>query len=158
MMKLSALISCDRIVPDLQSDTKREAIRELVQALVAAGGIPARQSGGVLRSLLKREELGSTGIGKGMGVPHARHGSVKRPLAAFGRSAEGIEFDSIDGQKVHLLFLLVSPPDAGDEHVKALTRISMLVKDEDMGRFLRQAKGAEEIAQLFAEADDRLGR
>ena len=155
-MNLAALINEQRIVPELRCDTKREAIRELVQTLVTAGELAPTQSGGVLRALMKREELGSTGIGKGVGVPHARHGSVKQPMVAFGRTPKGIPFDSIDGQKVDLIFLLVSPPEAGDEHVQALTRISMFVKDEDLCRFLRQAAARPEIAQLFAEADERV--
>ena len=156
MLKLMALISPDRVVTQLQGRTKSDVLRELVQALVGAGDVSATQSGHVFKALVKREELGSTGIGKGIGVPHARHGSVSRPMVVFGRSTAGVEFNSIDGQKVHLVFLLVSPPEAGDQHVQALTRISMLVKDEDMCRFLRQADAQQDIVQLFEEADERL--
>ena len=156
-MKISELIPAEAIIPDMDAMDKGDAIKELVSALAEGGAIKRNQRAQVLEALMKREELGSTGIGKGIAVPHARNVSVKSSIGAFGRSSRGIEFGSIDGQPVHLLFLLVSPPDEAEEHIRALKKISLLAKDDDMCRFLERAAGCEEIAQLLAEADDRLG-
>ena len=103
---------------------------------------------------MKREELGSTGIGRGVAVPHTKHSSVDSLIGTVGVSAEGVEFDSLDGEPVQLLFLLVSHPDRPGDHLRALENISRQLRDDTFCRFLKQSKSAGDIAQLLEEADN----
>jgi PTS system fructose-specific IIA component/PTS system nitrogen regulatory IIA component len=105
---------------------------------------------------MSREELGSTGIGKGVAVPHAKHESVEGLVAAFGRSAAGVEFAALDGQPVQLIFLLLSSKDVSGQHLEALARVARLVRDDKFCRFLREAKDRGELAELLQEADSHL--
>ena len=102
---------------------------------------------------MKREELGSTGIGKGIAVPHTKHPSVSKLVGTVGVSADGIDFNSLDGEKVHLLFLLISPPDLPVEHLRALENISRQLRDDMFCKFLKNAKSVEEIQTVLREAD-----
>src|SRR5690606_39826687 len=95
-------------------------IREMAGALMQSGSISDDQFDSVVEAILKREELGSTGIGRGVAVPHTKHPTVDRLCGAVAVSQDGVEFDSLDGEKVHLLFLLVSPPDRPGDHLRAL--------------------------------------
>ena len=103
---------------------------------------------------MKREELGSTGIGRGVAVPHTKHPSVNRLVGTVAVSPEGVDFDSLDGEKVQLFFLLISPPDRPGDHLRALENISRQLRNDTFCRFLKQAKSAEEIKQLLDEADN----
>jgi len=102
---------------------------------------------------MSREELGSTGIGRGVAVPHTKHGSVEELVGTVGVSRHGVDFESLDGEKVYVLFLLVSPLDRPGDHLRALENISRQLRDDRFCRFLKQAKTAEEIRQLLEEAD-----
>jgi PTS system fructose-specific IIA component/PTS system nitrogen regulatory IIA component len=104
-------------------------------------------------AVMKREELGSTGIGRGVAVPHTKHSSVNRLIGTVGISREGVDFQSLDGEKVQILFLLVSPPDRPGDHLRALENISRQLRDDTFCRFLKQAKTVEDIKQLLDEAD-----
>ena len=103
-----------------------------------------------------REDLGSTGIGKGVAVPHAKHDSVDGLVAAFGRSKKGIEFAALDGQPVQLVFLILSSKEHSGQHLGALARVARLVRDDRFCRFLREAKDAKDLVDLFAEADSQI--
>jgi PTS system fructose-specific IIA component/PTS system nitrogen regulatory IIA component len=105
---------------------------------------------------MSREELGSTGIGKGVAVPHAKHECVQGLVVAFGRSQKGIEFSALDGQPVHLVFLLLSSKDVSGQHLEALARVARLVRDDRFCRFLREAKSRKELADILLEADAHL--
>ena len=109
---------------------------------------------GIVAAIMKREELGSTGIGRGVAVPHTKHASVERLVGTVGVSSEGVDFNSLDGDKVHLLFLLVSPPDRPGDHLRALENISRQLRDDTFCRFLKQARSAQDIRQLLDEADN----
>jgi len=97
--------------------------------------------------------LGSTGIGRGVAVPHTKHASVDRLVGTVGVSSEGVDFNSLDGDKVQLFFLLISPPDRPGDHLRALENISRQLRDEMFCRFLKQAKSAQDIRLLLEEAD-----
>jgi len=114
----------DAIVADLHATNKPDAIREIVSKLSALRAIDREHEDDIIQSLLKREELGSTGIGNGFAVPHAKHSSVDRLIGAMAISRDGIEFNSLDDQPVHTIFLLVSPIDRPGDHLRALERIS----------------------------------
>jgi PTS system fructose-specific IIA component/PTS system nitrogen regulatory IIA component len=152
-MKFSDFVNVQAIKADLGADEKPDVIRELVQSLAAAGAIAESDVPGIVAAIMKREELGSTGIGRGIAVPHTKHPSVEKLVGTVGVSVEGVDFNSLDGDKVHLLFLLVSPPDRPGDHLRALENISRQLRDETFSRFLKQARTPQDIRQLLEEAD-----
>jgi PTS system fructose-specific IIA component/PTS system nitrogen regulatory IIA component len=153
-MKFSDFICNDAICPQLISEDKEAVITELVDALVSAGRIEQKDRVDIVAAIMKREELGSTGIGRGVAVPHTKHPSVERLVGTVGISMDGVDFDSLDGERVHLLFLLVSPPDRPGEHLKALENVSRQLRDDVFCRFLKQSKTVEDVSQLLEEADN----
>ena len=152
-MKFADFIQSGAVRADLTSTDKPGVIRELVGALADAGAIKAADVEGIIAAIMKREELGSTGIGRGVAVPHTKHASVEKLMGTVGVSAEGVDFNSLDGEKVHLLFLLVSPHDRPGDHLRALENISVQLKDDHFCRFLKQVQTSQEIQQLLDEAD-----
>lgn len=153
-MKFSDFVSVPAIKANLVSDDKESVIRELVDGLASAGAINAADVEGILAAIMKREELGSTGIGRGVAVPHTKHSSVDRLVGTVGVSSDGIDFNSLDGDKVKLFFLLISPPDRPGDHLRALENISRQLRDDTFCRFLKQAKSTDDIQHLLDEADN----
>ena len=153
-MKFSDFINVASIKADIQADDKPAVIHELVESLAASGAISQDQVPGIVAAIMKREELGSTGIGRGVAVPHTKHASVERLVGTVGVSNVGVDFNSLDGDKVHLFFLLVSPPDRPGDHLRALENISRQLRDETFCRFLKQARSPRDINQLLDEADN----
>ena len=155
-MKLVDFLPKECFIPDLKSTTKKEAIQELVDLLVERKHIRAGQAVDVMDALMARESLGSTGIGRGIAVPHAAHEAVTRVVGAIGLSGRGIDFRSLDGQPADLLILILSPPDC-PERIEALRLVSQFVMEHDLRRFLREAKDPETVQELLHEAETRLG-
>jgi PTS system fructose-specific IIA component/PTS system nitrogen regulatory IIA component len=153
-MKFADFVVPDAIRAELTADDKEGVIREMVQALLDAGGIQKDEFESIIKAIMKREELGSTGIGRGVAVPHTKHPSVDRLVGTVAVSPEGVDFDSLDGEKVHLFFLLISPPDRPGDHLRALENISRQLRDDTFCRFLKQSKSRGEIQQLLEEADN----
>lgn len=153
-MKFSDFVAPKAIQAVLNSTSKETVVGELVDALVASGNVKSSDRDDIIRAIMKREELGSTGIGRGIAVPHTKHAGVDRLVGTVGVSADGIEFDSLDGQKAQLFFLLVSPPDRPGDHLRALENISRQLRDDTFCRFLKQSKTKEDILQLLEEADN----
>jgi fructose-specific phosphotransferase system IIA component len=153
-MKFSDFVSREAIRAELTADDKQGVIREMVQALLDAGRIAADEHDSIVKAILKREELGSTGIGRGVAVPHTKHPSIDRLVGTVAVSSEGVDFDSLDGEKVHLFFLLISPPDRPGDHLRALENVSRQLRDEAFCKFLKQAKSPDDILLLLDEADD----
>ena len=145
------------ICPDLQAVSKEDVIKEMVHALVLAGKLDDAVSKKVIKALMDREELGSTGIGSGVAVPHAKHDAISDLVCAFGRSSKGIQFDALDGEPVYVVFLLLSSKGASGSHLEALAFISRLVRDEKFVRFLRDAKDSKSIRDLLNQADQTFG-
>jgi PTS system nitrogen regulatory IIA component len=154
-MKLSDFVVPDAIIPDLKASTKEAAIREVVESLRLAGQIPDKEVESVIRAIMKREELGSTGIGYGVALPHTRHPSVTRPIGTVAISRQGVEFDSIDGEPVYIIFLVISPMDRPGDHLRALDRASRQLRNETFRRFLRQSQTKDQILELLEEADEK---
>jgi PTS system fructose-specific IIA component/PTS system nitrogen regulatory IIA component len=153
-MKFADFIEGGAIKAELAADAKKTVIDELVGSLVAAGGIKTEEQKSIVDAVMKREELGSTGIGRGVAVPHTKHPSVDRLIGTVGISRDGVDFNSLDGEKVQIFFLLVSPPDRPGDHLRALENISRQLRDDTFCRFLRQAKTVNDIRQLLEEADN----
>jgi fructose-specific phosphotransferase system IIA component len=153
-MKFSDFVSTQSICAELASTDKVSVISELVDSLVKAGDINESDRDDIIKAIMKREDLGSTGIGRGIAVPHTKHASVTKLVGTVGVSSSGVDFDSLDGEKVQLFFLLVSPPDRPGDHLRALENISRQLRDETFCRFLKQSKSPEDIIQLLEEADN----
>jgi len=156
-MKLSEIIPDGAISQELEAVEKEEVIKEMVQSLVEAGKIQESVSKKIVKALMDREELGSTGIGSGVAVPHAKHDAITDLVCAFGRSKKGINFDALDGEPVYVVFLLLSSKSASGAHLEALAFISRLVRDDKFVRFLRDGKDVKDIRDLLAEADQTFG-
>ena len=155
-MKFADFILLDAIRTEIQAVDKEGVIREMTQSLLDAGGIKGDEYEGIVKAIIRREELGSTGIGYGIAVPHTKHPSVERLVGTVAVSTGGIDFDSLDGEKVDLFFMLVSPPDRPGEHLRALEHITRQLRDETFCRFLKQSKTREDIKQLLEEADENM--
>lgn len=152
-MKLTDFVVPGAVIPSLQVNSKEAAIRSMVDSLVQSGNIKAADADGIVAAILKREELGSTGIGRGVAVPHTKHASVDRLIATVAISPTGVDFASLDGEDVYILFLLVSPPDRPGDHLRALENISRHLRNDNFCNFLRQCKSAQAIIELLEEAD-----
>jgi PTS system fructose-specific IIA component/PTS system nitrogen regulatory IIA component len=153
-MKFADFISPEAIRAELAADDKEGVIREMVQALLDAGKIVAGEMENIVRAILNREELGTTGLGRGAAIPHAKHPSVKQLVGTVAVSHEGVDFNSLDGDKVYVFVLLVSPQDRPGDHLRALENISRKLQDDTFCKFLKQSRTQEAICQLLEEADN----
>jgi PTS system nitrogen regulatory IIA component len=152
-MKLSDFVVRDAIMVDLKATTKEGTIREIVGSLHAAGHLVEADLESVIRAILGREELGSTGIGQGVAVPHTRHPTVSRLVGTVAISRTGVDFAALDGEPVSIFFLLISPPNQPGDHLRALENISRHLKDERFVSFLRQSKNREQVIDVLEDAD-----
>jgi nitrogen PTS system EIIA component len=153
-MKLADFVVPEAIISDLRARTKEGAIREMVDALHAAGYVGEADREDAVQAILYREQLGTTGWGQiGAAIPEARHGAVARLVSVIALSREGVEFDAWGGGPVHILFLLACPPDRPADFLRAAEMVSWLLKVEDFRDRLRRAESREEIVGLIAEAD-----
>ncbi len=152
-MKLKDFIVSDAIIPSLKSSARDAAIRELVEALASAGALPGDSVNDVVAAVIKREQIGSTGFGKGVAVPHVKHPKVKKMSAALGRSASGIDFAALDHQPVYSVFLLLSPENQPEQHLQAMNILFTNLQKDTFRRFLKQSDSKEKIVDLLDEAD-----
>lgn len=152
-MKLRELIVEKAIVPNLAATRREDAVRELVAALAGSGRLAADMQDLFVKAVVDREKKGSTGLGHGVATPHAKHASVKKPFAALGISRAGVDFNAIDKQPVHAIFLLISPQDAPELHLDAIQAVYAQLKSEQFRRFLRQAASVQDVLTLLDEAD-----
>ena len=153
-MKFSDFVKTESIQAELAADDKEGVIRELVTSLVEKGQLNGDEYENIVQAILEREKLGSTGIGRGIAVPHTKHPSVQDIVGTVGVSSGGVAFESLDGKKVQLFFMLISPLDRRNDHLKALENISKQLQDDTFCRFLKQSKSAEDVQQILEEADN----
>ena len=153
-MKLSEIMVEEAIIPELKAHTRDEAIAELVESLAAAGSIPKKSVPDVIKAVLARESQATTGIGKGVALPHAKLAGIKKPVGTIGRSSAGIDFSSLDAKLVYSVILLLSSPENPDEHLQAMEAIFKHVQRDMFRKFLRQSETREAIVDLIHEADD----
>jgi PTS system nitrogen regulatory IIA component len=149
-MHLADLISPEALIPSLRAKTKKQLLQELAARAARLTGLQERY---VFDTLLQRERLGSTGLGEGIAIPHGKFAGLKRIVGIFARLAEPVEFDAVDGEPVDIVFLLLAPEGAGADHLKALARISRLLREGHAVDKLRASKDASALyAVLTAEA------
>ena len=130
-------------------------IKELVDALINAGTIDKPDCPKLLEALMARESLGSTAIGQGIAIPHAKSECVDKLVAAFGLSKKGVDFDSLDGEPAYIFFLLVAPQDSAGPHLKALARISRLLKDKYFRDTLKACEDEKAVIKIITEEDEK---
>jgi PTS system fructose-specific IIA component/PTS system nitrogen regulatory IIA component len=152
-MKLAEFVVKDAIIADLKATDRDGVIRELVTALAKSKAIAEKDIDAVVKSVIEREKRGSTGIGKGVAVPHSKHPAVKKLAAAVGRTAVGLDFSALDQGPVFSVFLLLSPSSNPDGHLQAMERIFTNLNNDSFRRFLRQSDTKEKILDLLDEVD-----
>jgi PTS system nitrogen regulatory IIA component len=150
-MKIMDILVKDAVILDVESKEKPAVLEQLAGALAAAE--PGIDAGRLLEVLVERESLQSTGIGDGVAIPHGKVPGLSRLLTSFARSRDGVDFDSIDGQKTHLFFLLVVPEHSGGLHLKALARISRFFRDAAFRKALMEAETQEDVVRAIEEED-----
>ncbi len=152
-MRMSDFVVREAILPELPATNKEGVIRAMVESLRAAGQFRGADLEDIIRAILKREFLGSTGIGRGVAIPHTKHNSVERLVGTVAISHKGIAFDSLDGEPVHVFVLLISPQDRPGDHLRALENVSRSLRDDNFVRALRGATTREEIIALLDRAE-----
>jgi PTS system nitrogen regulatory IIA component len=152
-VKITDILAESAVVPDLEGTSKSVIIEELADVVVA--GNPEINRFRLIQALEDRERLNSTALGEGVAIPHGKLPGLKRVIAAFGRSRAGVDFSSLDGKPTHLFFLLVAPEDSAGAHLKALARISRLLKDASFRKRLMDAPDQAALFRTIHEEDER---
>jgi len=151
-MKLSELTDEDYILPELKARDKKGVLEELVDALVKRDSSLDKKA--LVKVLLERERLGSTGIGDGVAIPHGKFPGITHPIISFGRSRKGLDFESMDGEPVFLFFLLVAPENSASIHLKALAKIAKILKNSAFRKVLMEAPGKKELYRTIIQNDE----
>lgn len=151
-MKLSEFIEEASIIPELKASDKKGVLEELAGALT--NHEPSLDKNSLVKVLLERERLGSTGIGDGVAIPHGKFPGVKNPIISFGRSRKGLDFESMDGEPAFLFFLLVAPEHSASVHLKALAKIAKILKNSSFRKILLEAPTRKELYQVIIQNDE----
>jgi len=153
-MKINELFHAQDIIAELQGTTKKQVLEELSRHVAACK--PQIDPEELLKVLVERERLGSTGIGNGIAIPHGKLRELDDIALVFGKSTQGIDFEAIDGKPVNLIFLLVAPSNSAGVHLKALARLSRLLKDKGFQQSLMEASDAQSLYAVIAESDNKI--
>ncbi len=153
-MKLSDFIVPDAVIPELEATDRNGVIREMVNTLAACIGLDETTASSISRSVIQRENQGSTGFGKGVAVPHVKHPAAEKIVGTIARSSAGVDFAALDRAPVYIVVLLLSPPDNPDQHLASMELIFRHLQRDNFRRFLRQSSTEEEINELIREADE----
>ena len=153
-MKFADFVCFKATIPELQARDRDGAIAELVSSLNKAGKLGKGKSKEIIRMVIKREKEASTGMGKGVAVPHVKHKVIKDVVAVIGQSGAGIDFSALDKQPVYSVILLISPVDDPDKHLQAMESVFRHLQHEKFRKFLRQCRNLEQIEELLREADE----
>lgn len=148
-MRISDFVVRESISAQLAATSKEGVIREMVENLREAGYFRASEPEDIVKAILKREQLGSTGIGRGVAIPHTKHPSVDRLIGTVGISHSGVAFESLDGEPVHVFVMLVSPQDRPSDHLRALENVSRCLRDDSFVRSLRHASQRDAVWNLL---------
>ena len=152
MIKIFEFLYPKAIILDLQSKDKKGAVNELVECLVKEKKL--KDSLKAISAVMEREKLGTTGVGQGVAIPHGRTDVVSELVGAVGISKQGVEFEALDGEPVYIIFLLLSPPGSGGQHLRALAKVSRLCKDKFFRQALMESKTKEEILKIIQQEDE----
>ena len=152
-MKFADFVCFEALVPNLKASTREGVIGELVEALSKAGALGSATCKELTQAVIKRENEASTGLGKGVAVPHVKHKSIKKVTATVGRSSVGVDFNSLDKQPVYSVILILSPVDNAESHLQAMETVFMHLQRDNFRKFLRQSQTVEQIRDLLKEAD-----
>ena len=152
-MKITDFLDAAAVVPDLKGRDKHAVLTEMAERMASLRSMDSRK---LLDILLERERIGSTAIGEGVAIPHGKMPGIQKVFGIFGRSLEGVNFDSLDGGLTYLFFLLVAPEDSAADHLKALARIARLLKDPALRARLMAGKTGEEIFNAIKEEDRKI--
>lgn len=150
-MNILDVLHKETICPDLKATDKKGVLDELAAPVARLTGAEPEA---LVKVLLERERLGSTGIGGGIGIPHGKLKNLPSLVLGFGLSRQGVDFDSMDGRPTHIFFLLLTPEDSAGLHLKLLARLSRLLKNEEFKAQLRRAQSAEEVLEIIQEKDE----
>ncbi|MHC4608359.1 MAG: PTS sugar transporter subunit IIA [Planctomycetota bacterium] len=153
-MKLMDFITRKAIVPNLKAKDKRGVVQELVQKLKKAAEGEKINVNEVVKTILEREKLGSTGLGGGVAVPHAKLDTLKNVRGAFGRCPAGVDFNAVDGEPVTLVFLILSPSSKRDAYLQALQKTMQAIRKPNFCKFLRAAKNVKDMEDIFKEVEE----
>ena len=153
-MKFADFICFKAVIPELKAKDRDGVIVEMVSALDKTGKLGKGNCEEVTKAIIKRENEASTGMGKGIAVPHVKHKAVKDVVATVGRSSAGIDFSSLDKQPVYSVILIISPVDNPDKHLQVMESIFKHLQEERFRKFLRQSETAEDIEELLREVDE----
>ena len=151
-MKVSELLKPEFIISELKGETKEDIINELIDIFINDPRVDDIDK--VRSAVLDREKIMSTGVGKGFAIPHGKTNAVKEIVGAFGKIKDGIDYDSLDGNPVHLVFLLVGKDNLISTHIKLLSRISRLMNKDDFRHRLTEANSSDEIVKLFKDEEE----
>ena len=149
-MQLADLIGPEAVIPSLKVKTKKQLLQELAARAAKLTGLQERV---IFDTLLQRERLGSTGLGQGIAIPHGKFAGLRRIVGVFARLAEPVDFEAVDGAPVDIVFLLLAPEGAGADHLKALARISRLLREGQSVDKLRASKDAAALYAVLTESD-----
>src|SRR5438132_1013294 len=152
-MRMSDFVVREAIIPELKATTKEGVIREMVESLRATNPFKTNDPEDIVKAVLKRELLGSTGIGRGVAIPHTKHAGVEKLVGTVAVSRLGVNFDSVDGELVYVFILLISPQDRPGDHLRALENVARSMRDDGFVRSLRQASTVDAIWNLLADAE-----
>jgi PTS system fructose-specific IIA component/PTS system nitrogen regulatory IIA component len=150
-MPMTDFVVKEAILPNLTATGKEAVIREIVDSLRATGYVQPEVAEEIVRAVVKREQLGSTGIGRGIAIPHAKHPSVDRLTGAVALSKAGVPFESIDGEPVYVFVLLISPQDRPGDHLRALENVVRHMRDDNFVKSLRAADSKDAVWKLLDE-------
>jgi mannitol/fructose-specific phosphotransferase system IIA component (Ntr-type) len=153
-MKFADFICFKAVIPGLRAGDRDGVIAELVSALDKAGKLGKGNREDIIKAVIRREKEASTGLGRGVAIPHVKHPVVKDVVAAIGQSSAGIDFSALDKQPVYTVILLISPVDNPDKHLQAMENVFRHLQQEKFRKFLRQCQRAEQIEDLLREADE----
>lgn len=155
-MKILDFLCPEAVTGNLEATTKKDVIEEMVTMMVEAGVFEKKHKTKIVDVLMARESLGSTAIGQGIAIPHGKTDCVDKLVAGLGVSKKGLDFDALDGEPAYIFFLLAAPVDSAGPHLKALARVSRLLKDKFFRESLKSAKDTKEILDLISREDAQL--
>lgn len=152
-IRITDFVIREAILPVVTAQTKEDVIKELVASLAAAGKVAAGEEANIVKAILRREQLGSTGIGRGVAIPHAKHESISRLTGTVALAPQGIPFESLDDKPVTIIFMILYAPERPGEHLRALDAVSRLLREDKFREELLRCQTRDEIWRLLSEAD-----